>query len=295
MGTMGKYILLFLIVTVFVIFQIKRYRTYVQNASIKLNEFSDNSDYESIMKLRKEYRKKCYYITILISIYLLIIIIPLAIIFRKAIDSKFSISVAISTGFLILNGYVLSSKKNLKRFKLDGTNPNNLKDDNFVLYLRAFNDDDIPWSSEDEIVKAFSGKVPVYKIGKPNDIELGESDIIKFYETDKTWKEQISIAKSKAKYIILSLNGTDGLIWEYLDTVKYKEKIMYVVEKKESFTRFCIKYKQHTSHPLRDLIGLQQSYPCYFWYKNGEIVLYAKSEKMPIRKIVKEFIRSTKK
>lgn len=115
---------------------------------------------------------------------------------------------------------------------MDGTNPNNLKDDNFVLYLRAFNDDDTPWSSEDEIVKAFSGKVPVYKIGKPNDIELGESDIIKFYETDKTWKEQISIAKSKAKYIILSLNGTDGLIWEYLDTVKYKDKIMYVVEKK---------------------------------------------------------------
>lgn len=113
---------------------------------------------------------------------------------------------------MIFVGFLNGAKAWMKKYKLDGQNPNNLKKGTFVIYLRAFNDDDTPWSSEDLIVKAFAKNIPVYKIGKPSDIELGESEVIKFYETDMSWKEQISLAKENSKFIILSLNGTDGLI-----------------------------------------------------------------------------------
>ena len=94
-----------------------------------------------------------------------------------------------------------------------------------------------PWSSEDLIVKAFMKNIPVYKIGKPSDIELGESEVIKFYETDMSWKEQISLAKENSN--LLFYHWTGRMDWyRILNTKKYKDKILYVVERKDSFTQF---------------------------------------------------------
>ena len=177
----------------------------------------------------------------------------------------------------------------MNRYKRDGQNPNTLKNKDFILYLRAFNDDNTPWSSEDAIVKAFKG-IPVYKIGKTNDIELGESDIIKFYETYLSWKEQISKAKENSKFIILSLNGTNGLIWEYLDTIKFRGKILYVIEKKDSFTKFCLGYRRYTNHPFDFSISLQNDYPCYIWYNEDDIVITFSPKDGSINEIIKKFI-----
>lgn len=272
----------------------RNHKKYVNQVSAELSCYNDNNDYDSIIKLRKRYRKRGYLTTIIISIYLLIIIIPVGLFLRKSFDSSFNIAVAITTVGLILNGFVVSSRSWVKRYNQDGQNPNTLNNGKFVLYLRAFNDDDTPWSSEESIVKAFKGKLPVYKIGKPNDIELGESDVIKFYETDLSWKEQISKAKEKSKYIVLSLNGTDGLIWEYLDTIKFRQKILYIIEKKESYTQFCIRYRKYTNHSFDSSISLQKDYPCYIWFNNDNIVIISTKTGLSVNDIIKRFIKDKK-
>lgn len=267
------------------------HRKFTEGVLYELNNYADNNDYDSIIELRKRYRRREYSFFILISAYILAITIPIGVFIRELIDSDFNIAIAITTAGLIIMGYIANSRKTTDRFRTDGQNPNNLNKGSFVIYLRAFNDDNTPWSSEEEIVRALNVKLPVYKIGKPNDLTLGEKDAIKFYETDDSWKEQISKAKEHSKFIVLSLNGTDGLIWEYLDTEKYRDKILYVVEKRENYTKFCIRYRQYTSRPFDASIPLQQNYPCFFWFNESGMEIHSVTSDLTTVKIVKKFLK----
>lgn len=286
-----SFFLVVIVCSLFLFLYLKWYKTYVLKISKQLEKYNLTKDCESIIKLRKKYRRREYITSILISIVILIILIPIAVYLRSIFDDKFYIGIAISSVSLVFVGFTNGAKAWMKRYKLDGQNPNNLKKGTFVIYLRAFNDDDTPWSSEDLIVKAFAKNIPVYKIGKPSEIELGESEVIKFYETDMSWKEQISLAKENSKFIILSLNGTDGLIWEFLDTKKYKDKILYVVERRDSFTQFCIRYKQYTSFSFDFSIPLQQDYPCFFWFNSSNIEIHSLSKEVSVSHIIKQFIK----
>ena len=94
----------------------RNHKKYVNQVSTELSVFNENNDYDSIIKLRKKYRKRGYLTTIIISIYSLIIVIPIGLFLRKSLDSSFNIAVAITTVGLILNGFIVSSKSWVKRY-----------------------------------------------------------------------------------------------------------------------------------------------------------------------------------
>ena len=95
----------------------------------------------------------------------------------------------------------------------------------YVLFLRAFKDDDNIQYIYDDILQAIN-YIPVVKIGNPNNTE-GEN-INEHYLPLSNWKFFLKFYISKAKAIIIVASSTDGIIWEMMQNMKYLNKCIIV-------------------------------------------------------------------
>lgn len=93
----------------------------------------------------------------------------------------------------------------------------------FILYLRSFKSD----NNQTSILKGLAlPGLPVLKIGNPSVLlQQGHGDIL--YLPTLSWKRQVSYYVAKAKYIICTLDSTDGVIWEIFEHQLFLDKFIY--------------------------------------------------------------------
>jgi len=85
--------------------------------------------------------------------------------------------------------------------------------DDFNLYLRSFDADNIHKKDEEFICRTFNHLFPTYAIGDPSSL-LQPYGADRIYATDDEWQEAVSSLMSKSKLIIVRCGLTNGTLWE---------------------------------------------------------------------------------
>lgn len=105
----------------------------------------------------------------------------------------------------------------------------------YVLFLRAFKDDDVILSIYDKISKSIND-VPFLKIGNPDKSE--SENVNEHWLPLSNWKFFLKFYISKAKAIVTVVSSTDGLIWEMIENMKYLNKCVVVFVSVDDLTEF---------------------------------------------------------
>lgn len=106
--------------------------------------------------------------------------------------------------------------------------------DDFNLYLRSFDADNIHKKDEEFICRTFNHLFPTYAIGDPSSL-LQPYGADRIYATDDEWQEAVSSLMSKSKLIIVRCGLTNGTLWEIdkIFSTSYVNKSVFIVDNKE--------------------------------------------------------------
>lgn len=105
----------------------------------------------------------------------------------------------------------------------------------YILFLRAFKDDDTLLSLYDKISTTVKD-IPLIKIGNPNNLESSNNN--EHWLPLSNWKFFLKYYISRAKAIVTVVSSTDGLIWEIVENMKYLNKSIIYFSSLEELLEF---------------------------------------------------------
>lgn len=105
----------------------------------------------------------------------------------------------------------------------------------YILFLRAFKDDDTLLSLYDKISTTVKD-IPLIKIGNPNKLESSNNN--EHWLPLSNWKFFLKYYISRAKAIVTVVSSTDGLIWEIVENMKYLNKSIIYFSSLEELLEF---------------------------------------------------------
>ena len=113
----------------------------------------------------------------------------------------------------------------------------------YSLYLRPFKSNETIRNIE----KKLKNRIPrILAIGNPN--TFFEKTIGKtLYLPSVNWQKWINYYISRAKYVILIVNDSDGVIWEMFEHSHQIEKFVFIVYKKDVLVDIINKYEKEIS------------------------------------------------
>lgn len=138
----------------------------------------------------------------------------------------------------------------------------------FILYLRSFISD----NNQTSILKGLAlPGLPVLKIGNPSVLlQQGHGDIL--YLPTLSWKRQVSYYVAKAKYIICTLDSTDGVAWEIFEHQEFLDKFIYHFCNKETLSSILRKVPVSQNGLLISWLSYFRDNHCSkgaFWIKSN--------------------------
>lgn len=160
--------------------------------------------------------------------------------------------------------------------------------EDFVLFLRGFNDDD--YSDIDEIKKDYfvrfseygfmslleASEISACAVGmtKESDSPWGAKRI---YVDDISWKEDVNELIEKASNIYILVRDRESCIWEIETSLVYLEKVMFIVDDVDTYNIVREKFKEKIALP--QITELLEGAIVVISFKEGKFnaVLYSNS------------------
>lgn len=180
----------------------------------------------------------------------------------------------------------------------------NIKDDNFALFLRGFEKDKYMYDirlrakmiwdsfSEYHFVTLINKYMRVYAVGMTNEIEpaVGADRI---YLPNESWQSDVIELMDKANMLIILVNDKPNCLWEIEQSLKYKDKTIYIIDDVSKYEALLHDFKIKN---INGIPSLPISFSCYFWSNSNSLVINPlhntyEDYKKNIDYIFKNFIR----
>jgi len=224
------------------------------------NKHLKTKDFHITVKLRP-----LYILTLFITIesFLLFFCFVILPIFSRQLKGHILVSILLYSAIIFI-GFLIFFINNFK-----AKNP--LKETHdFIVYLRSFQSDtDKHGMLEKNLVNLLSNIYPVYAIGKPDELLPKIFRAKRVYKTDDDWKSTVIKFIEKSKYIILQLDGTEGVSWEFNKCQQYKEKVLFIAGTSERFYSFFEKNKLFDYSP--ESFEVPKQFPVVFFMENNSL------------------------
>ena len=227
-------------------FSKKKYLSNIQN--------SNDAD-ESCYYRKKFARLRFIYSAIFVVVALYIIL-----------SSDYVRTNSIMTGLMVAWG----SYQQKQALPLSGQRPKDIKNNNFILYLRGFSYDDYSLTIKDlenskrnlgsfseghfnQILKQF---MPVFAVGMTKELcaPIGAQRI---YLNDKEWEQEVYQLMKNARLIVIHLNDSDSCIWEIIESNNFLNKVVFISSDNKKLSNVRKKLNAHYIYPLP--IGIKEN------------------------------------
>lgn len=153
---------------------------------------------------------------------------------------------------------------------LSGLRPKDIKNNNFILYLRGFSCDDYSLTikglanskrdlesfSEGHFNQILQHFMPVFAVGMTKELyaPIGAQRI---YLNDREWEEEVYQLMDRARLIVIHLNDSDSCIWEIIKSNDFLNKVVFISSDNRKLSNVRKKLNTHYIYPLP--IGIKEN------------------------------------
>ena len=182
--------------------------------------------------------------------------------------------------------------QNKQSLPLSGKRPQDIRGDNFILYLRGFICDDysltpkdlarncnnLTFFSEGHFIYLLKQYMPVYAVGMTKELNspIGAERI---YLNDTEWEDEVWGLMERARLIVVLLNDSQSCIWEICKAHQFQEKVIFISNNNDKLVNIRKDLNRLYIYPFP--IGLKERTLSYFSEKNKrvQILEYQNTEK----------------